>query len=74
MLGLLTDSDFAGGGTDSKGCVLRGKYMLTDRTNLALAYFRTERKDSNGVENGSSLTSNPYDVNTLQLDVQFKTK
>jgi hypothetical protein len=74
VLGLLTDSDFAGGGTDSKGYVLRGKYMLTDRINLALAYFRTERKDSNGVENGDPLTSNPFDVNTLQLDVQFKTK
>ncbi|TDJ45312.1 MAG: hypothetical protein E2O50_01645, partial [Gammaproteobacteria bacterium] len=74
VLGLLTDSDFGGGGTDSKGYVLRGKYMLTDSTNLALAYFRTERKDSNGVENGDPLTSNPFDVNTLQLDVQFKTK
>jgi hypothetical protein len=74
ILGLLTDSDFGGGGTDSKGYFLRGKYMLTDSTNLALAYFRTERKDSNGVENGSLLTSDPYDVDTLQLDVQFKTK
>jgi hypothetical protein len=74
LLGLLTDSDFGGGGTDSKGYVLRGKYMLTDRANLALAYFRTERKDSNGVENGDPLTSDPYDVDTLQLDVQFKTK
>jgi hypothetical protein len=74
VLGLLSDSDFAGGGTDSKGYVLRGKYMLTDRTNLAMAYFRTERKDSNGVENGDPDTPNPFDINTLQLDVQFKTK
>jgi hypothetical protein len=46
--------------------------MLTDRTNFTLRYFRTERKDSNGVENGSSATSNPFDVNTLQLDLNFK--
>jgi hypothetical protein len=72
VLGLLSESDFAGGGTDSKGWVLRGRYMLTDRTNFTLRYFRTERKDSNGVENGSSATSNPFDVNTLQLDLNFK--
>lgn len=74
VLALLTDSDFAGGGTDSKGFKLAGKYMLTEQASLGFTYYHTERQDSNGVENGSSLTSNPFDVNTLQVNVLFKAK
>jgi len=74
LLGLLTDSDFAGGGTDSKGFVLKGRYMLRDSIYFQAAYLMGERQDSNGYENGSLLTSNPYDVEVLQLDVQFKYK
>jgi hypothetical protein len=74
LLGLLTDSDFAGGGTDSKGFVLKGRYMLRDSIYFQAAYLLGERQDSNGYENGSRLTSNPYDVEILQLDVQFKYK
>jgi len=74
MLGLLTDSDFAGGGTDSKGVVVKGKYMLTDNTYFQASYLRGERQDSNGYENGSAATANPYDVNVWQFDVQFKYK
>jgi hypothetical protein len=79
VLGLLTDSDFAGGGTDVKGFVLKGKYMLRDSIYLQATYLDGERLDSNGYENGSqldpaNLTSNPYDVDVLQLDVQFKYK
>lgn len=74
VLGLLTDSDFAGGGTDSKGFVVKGKYMLTDATYVQASYLSGERLDSNGYENGNAATSNPYDVNVLQLDVQFKYK
>jgi hypothetical protein len=68
VLGLLTESDFAGGGTDSKGSVLRTAYALTDQTRVKLTYFMVERQDSNGVENGGV----PFDLDTLQLDVEFK--
>jgi hypothetical protein len=68
VLGVLTNSDFAGGGTDAEGHVLKGAYSLTDRVKLKLAYFLTERKDSNGVENGGVA----YDADTLQLDLEFK--
>jgi len=74
VLGLLTDSNFAGGGTDSKGFKLSGKYMFNSQTSVGLSYFLTERQDSNGVENGSPATSNPFDINTLQIDVLFKSK
>ena len=83
VLGLLTDSDFGGGGTDSKGWVGAVQYGLAKQSYIQLTYFDTERKDSNGVESGkpeiprpagSSFNSNPFDVNTLQLDIQFKTK
>jgi hypothetical protein len=74
VLGLLTDSYFAGGGTDSKGFRLSGKYMLNSQISVGLSYFLTERQDSNGVENGSPDTSNPFDINTLQIDLLFKSK
>ncbi|UCG73274.1 MAG: putative porin [Chromatiales bacterium] len=70
VLGLLTDSDFAGGGTDSKGSKFGAAYALTDASKVKLTYFLTERQDSNGVENGFS----SFDVDTLQLDFEFKYK
>jgi len=70
VLGLLTDSDFAGGGTDAKGHKLSAAYALTDAGKVKLTYFATERQDSNGVENGGK----PYDVDTLQLDFSWKYK
>ena len=73
MLGLLTDSDFGAGGTDSKGWVGAVQYGLAKQSYIQMTYFDTERKDSNGVESGNPATSNPFDVNTLQLDIQFKT-
>ncbi len=74
VLGLLTDSDFAGGGTDSKGFVVQGKYMLSNSTYLAAKYLAGEKLDSNGYDNGSLATSNPFDNDIVQLDVQFKYK
>ena len=68
VLGLVTDSDFAGGGTDSKGHVFKGAYALSDKVQVKMTYFLTERQDSNGLENGGV----PYDVDTLQLDLAFK--
>ncbi|MEC9375365.1 MAG: putative porin [Pseudomonadota bacterium] len=72
LLGLLTESDFAGGGTDSEGLVFKAKYMLKDAVTLQATYLMGERQDSNGYENGNTNTSNPYDVDILQLDVKFK--
>ena len=74
VLGLLTDSNFGGGGTDSKGFKLSGKYMMTDQASVGFTYYHTERQDSNGVENGSPAISNPFDRNTLQINVLFKAK
>ncbi len=70
VLGLLTDSDFAGGGTDSRGHKVSGGYALTDASKINLTYFMTERRDSNGAENGGQ----PFDVDTLQLDFNWKYK
>ena len=70
VLGLLTDSDFAGGGTDSKGHKVSGGYAFTDASKVKLTYFMTERQDSNSVENGGQ----PFDVDTLQLDFNWKYK
>ncbi len=70
VLGLLTDSDFAGGGTDSKGSKFGAAYALTDASKVKLTYFLTERNDSNGVENGFQ----DFDVDTLQVDFEWKYK
>ena len=70
-LGLLTNSDFGGGGTNGKGSVFSGAYALTDRTNLALSYYLVERNSDNIAEvNGGE----EFDVDTLQIDINFKYK
>ena len=63
VFGLWTDSDFGGGGTDTRGHVIRSAYALSDRTNMALAYFINQIGDNAGTET---------DYNRLQLDVNFK--
>lgn len=70
VLGLLTDSDIAGGGTDSKGHKLSAAYAFTDVSRINLTYFDAERQDSNGVENGGEA----YDVDTLFVDFEWKYK
>ena len=69
-LALLTNSDFGGGGTDSKGNVFAGGYALNDQTSLILAYYRVERQDTFGFVNGGQ----SYDVDSLRFDVSFKYK
>jgi hypothetical protein len=63
VFGLWTDSDFGNGGTDTTGHVFRGAYALSDRTNVALAYFMTEFGDNAGTA---------VDYDRLQLDLNFK--
>jgi hypothetical protein len=65
VLGLLTDSDFGGGGTNNKGSVLSGAYAMDDNWNFRMTYFL----------NQTSIDSmDPRDFDRLMLDLQFKYK
>lgn len=63
VLGLLTDSDFGGGGTDSKGHIIKGAYAIDKNLNAGLTYFINDV----GLE-----ADNPIDFKRLQLDLVFK--
>ena len=69
-LALLSNSDFGGGGTDAKGSVLQGAFALTDQSTINLSYYLVEKQDTYGLVNGGD----SFDVNTLQMDVNFKYK
>ncbi|MBV1931943.1 MAG: putative porin [Porticoccaceae bacterium] len=60
VLGLTTDSDFGGGGTDSKGHIFKGGYAINKNTSFAVTYFINE--------NGDAET----DYDRLQVDLKFK--
>lgn len=61
MVGLLTDSDFGGGGTDSKGHALSGTYAFHKAWNFKATYFINEVN-----------LDDPVDYNRLMLDLNFK--
>ena len=63
VLGIFTDSDFRGGGTDAKGHEIGFSYQLLDKTTFAATYFINEI----GLEKEAST-----DFNRLQLDLKFK--
>ena len=63
VLGLLTDSDFGGGGTDSKGHVLKGSYAFARNLNANMTYFMNDV----GLNR-----DDPIDFKRLQLDLSFK--
>jgi hypothetical protein len=63
VLGLLTDSDFGGGGTDSKGHILKGSYAIQKNFNANATYFINDV----GIASGD-----PIDFKRLQLDLSFK--
>ncbi len=65
VVGVFTDSDFVGGGTDGKGHKFSVAYALAKNTTLNGTYFMTQR-DSNG--DGSR--SEDYD--RVQVDVKVK--
>ena len=65
MLGLLTDSDFAGGGTDNKGHFLKLDYGVSKSWTIGLQYFINEIDISSGSKS---------DYNRLFLDTQWKWK
>ena len=63
VLGLLTDSDFGGGGTDSKGSILKGSYAFAKNFNFNVTYF---------INDVGIRYDNPIDFKRLQLDLSFK--
>ncbi|MDX1460467.1 MAG: putative porin [Xanthomonadales bacterium] len=63
VYGLLTDSDFAGGGTGGKGHILKGGYAIARNVNANLTWFMTER---------FSGTPSERDYDRLQVDLAIK--
>lgn len=62
-LGLLTDSDFGGGGTDGKGHVFKGGFGINKKWSLGVTYFRNEIGGNSG---------NARDYDRIMLDTKFK--
>ena len=65
MLGLLTDSDFGGGGTDSKGHWLQFSYGVNKSWAIGAQYFINEEDFASGSQS---------DYNRLMIDMQWKWK
>jgi len=65
LLGLLTDSDFGGGGTDNKGHFLQLNYGVNKSWSIGAQYFINETDISSG---------NKSDYNRLMIDTQWKWK
>ena len=63
VLGLLTDSDFGGGGTDVKGHKFQGKYAINKQWAVGFTYFLNEIEGNVG---------NKHDYDRLMIDTQFK--
>lgn len=63
VLGLVTDSDFAGGGSDGKGSKFSAKYAIDNHWSVGATYFDNKR----GVDLGDNA-----DYKRLQLDTVFK--
>jgi hypothetical protein len=64
-LGLLTDSDFGGGGSDARGHVFSGTYAFHANWNLQLTWFLNEIELASG---------SPRDFDKVMLDLNFKYK
>ena len=65
MLGLLTDSDFGGGGTDRKGHWLQFNYGVSKSWAIGAQYFINEINIASGSKS---------DYNRLMIDTQWKWK
>jgi hypothetical protein len=63
VLGLLTDSDFGGGGTDAKGHVFKGAYAVNKQWVVGFTYFLNEVDEN---------VDNQHDYDRLMIDTQFK--
>ena len=62
LISTFTDSDFGGGGTDSKGHVLKGRYVLADNWALAGQLYLNEV---------DRFAGNPHDYDRVLLDLEF---
>jgi hypothetical protein len=68
VLGLLSDSDFAGGGTDGKGHVLTGAYGINKQWKVGVTwYIENEAGEKNLADQGGAL-----DFDRLMIDTAFK--
>lgn len=65
LLGLLTDSDFAGGGTDNNGHFLEVDYGISKNWTIGAQYFINETDVASGAKR---------DYNRLMLDAQWQWK
>ena len=65
MIGLLTDSNFGGGGTDSKGHYLQLNVGVNKNWSVGAQYFINEFDLSSGAKS---------DYNRVILDTQWKWK
>lgn len=63
VFGLLTDSDFAGGGTDSRGHIVTGDWAINKQWKIGVTYFDTERNIAKGTEEA---------YRRIMLDTAFK--
>ena len=63
VIGTFNDSDFGGGGTDSDGHMLKGKYAVSEKIFVGGTLFLNNVDRFQGTE---------HDYNRLQLDVEFK--
>ncbi|MDT8320617.1 MAG: putative porin [Xanthomonadales bacterium] len=63
VVGILSNSDFGGGGTDVRGSVFSGAYALQDKWHFNVSYYLNEV----GLAAGK-----PRDSNRLQVDMKFK--
>ena len=75
VVGAFSDSDFGGGGTNSKGHVLGADFMLLKNTRLAVTYFINDNMGSDWLRmvpvfGGKEKVAGPY--RRLQVDLNFK--
>jgi len=64
-LGLITDSDFGGGGTNVRGSIIKAGYGIAKNWTTNMAYIFSENNIA---------TEDPRDFDRLQLDLNFKFK
>jgi hypothetical protein len=76
VVGAFTDSDFGGGGTNSKGHIFGAEYMLLKNTRLALTYFANDNMGSDWLRllpvfGGRENVDGPYQRLQLDFNVKF---
>lgn len=62
LFGQFSESDFAGGGTDGEGWIVKGGYGLGSNASFGATYFINER----------AIDSTKTDYDRLQLDLKYK--